>query len=311
MPDKGKTKGKHKRGERGSVEEDQQGPKRANMADAELQITSKVNNDEALSGANEQETASKASAEETNLLELKEMLVDIQITVSNILRENSKLANEVAELRNAFLQQKGELTNVKTALAKCQKQQDDLEIQLAAARKKNNDQEAEIAELYDLQDALEQYTRKNSLEIHGVPESAYTSTEEVVLKLAKALDVDINPNDIEISHKLHLKGVKPIIVRFQSHKAKTRMYKGRAKLKHVRVSDLYPDSTAATRAESGRIYLNENLTSYRRDILKQANQKRKDGLLTSVWSMDGKIFVKTSPEGSPIRIYEKTDLENL
>ena len=107
------------------------------MADAELQITSKVNNDEALSGANEQETASKASAVETNLLELKEMLVDIQITVSNILRENSKLANEVAELRNVSLQQKGELTNVKTALAKSQKQQDDLEIQLAAARKKN------------------------------------------------------------------------------------------------------------------------------------------------------------------------------
>ena len=89
------------------------------------------------------------------------------------------------------------------------------------------------------------------------------------------------------------------------------MYKERAKLKHVRVSDLYPDSTAATRVESGRIYLNENLTSYRRDILKQANQKRKDGLLTSAWSMDGKIFVKTSPDGRPIRIYEKTDLENL
>jgi len=79
----------------------------------------------------------------------------------------------------------------------------------------------------------------------------YTSTEEVVLKLAEALDVDINPNDIEISHKLHRKGVKPIIVKFQSYKAKTRMYKGRAKLKHVCVSDLYPDSTAATRAESG------------------------------------------------------------
>ena len=135
MPDKGKTKGKHKRGERGSVKEDQQGSKRANMADVKLQITSKVNNDEVLSGTNEEETASKASAKETNLLDLKEMLVDIQITVSNILRENTKLANEVAELRNAFLQQKGELTNVKTTLAKSQKQ-DDLEIQLAAARKK-------------------------------------------------------------------------------------------------------------------------------------------------------------------------------
>ena len=142
-------------------------------------------------------------------------------------------------------------------------------------------------------------------------ETTYTSTEEVVFKLAEALNVDINPNDVEISHKLHRKGIKPIIVKFQSHKVKSRMYKERAKLKHVRVADLYPGSTAATRVESERIYLNENLTSYRRDILKQANQKRKDGLLTSAWSMDGKIFVKTSPEGRPIRIYDKTDLENL
>jgi len=32
----------------------------------------------------------------------------------------------------------------------------------------------------DLQDKLEQYIRKNSFEINGVPESANTSTEEVV-----------------------------------------------------------------------------------------------------------------------------------
>jgi len=103
-----------------------------------------------------------------------------------------------------------------------------LEIQLAAAKRTINDQEAEIAELYDLQDALEQYTRKNSLKIHGVPGSAYTSTEEVVFKLAEALNVDINPNHVEISHKLHRKGIKPIIVKFQSRKVKARMYNERA-----------------------------------------------------------------------------------
>ena len=83
------------------------------------------------------------------------------------------------------------------------------------------------------------------------------------------------------------------------------MKSSRAKLKHVRVSDLFPYSSAATRVESERIYLNENLTSYRRGILKEANQKRKDGLVLSAWSMDGKIFVKTSPDGRPIRIYDK------
>ena len=49
---------------------------------------------------------------------------------------------------------------------------------------------------------LEQYTRKNSLEIHGIPEQAYESTEEVVLKLANALEVPVCQQDIEISHKL-------------------------------------------------------------------------------------------------------------
>ena len=290
MPDKVKTKGKHKRGERGSVEEDQQDSKLTNMADGEPQLTS-VNNDETTSDANEKETPPKAVAEVISLLDLKEMFVDIQITVSNILSENTKLANEAAKLRSAFQPQKDELINVKTGLTKTQKQQDDLEIQLAAEGKKTKDQEAEIAELYDLQDSLEQYTRKDSPEIHGVSESAYTSTEEVVLKLAEVLNVEINPNDIEISHKLHRTGIKPIIVKFQSHKAKARMYKERARLKHIRVSDLYPDSTTATCVESGRIYLNENLTSYRRDMLKRANQMRKDGLLTFAWSMDGKIYL--------------------
>ena len=45
MPDKKKIKGKHNRGECGSVDEEaQQGSKRANMADAELQLTNVNNN---------------------------------------------------------------------------------------------------------------------------------------------------------------------------------------------------------------------------------------------------------------------------
>ena len=38
---------------------------------------------------------------------------------------------------------------------------------------------------------------------------------------------------------------------------------------------------------------------------------RRDGLLLSVWTLDDKIFVKTSPEGSPIKINEIEDLETI
>ena len=107
----------------------------------------------------------------------------------------------------------------------------------------------EIEELYDLQDALEQYTRKQLLEIHGIPESAYTSTEDAVLKVAQALDVPTAADDIDISHKLNGKGEKPVLVKFTSHKAKTKLHKKRACLKHVKIADLYPEASAATRLE--------------------------------------------------------------
>ena len=90
---------------------------------------------------------------------------------------------------------------------------------------------------------------------------------------------------------------------------KTQLHKERVKLKNV--SDLFPSATSATRVEAARIFLNENLTSYRRKIVIHANEMRRDGLLLSVWTLDGKIFVKTSPNGSPIRINELEDLEAI
>jgi len=49
-------------------------------------------------------------------------------------------------------------------------------------------------------------------------------------------------------------------------------------------------------AAQRRIYINENLTENSRGLLEKANQKRKDGLLKSIWTLDGKIFLKTSPD---------------
>ena len=80
----------------------------------------------------------------------------------------------------------------------------------------------------------------------------------------------------------------------------------------AKVSDLFPTSNYATSLGRGnRIFLNENLTAYRRSVVKKANGMRKNGLLISVWTIDGKIFVKTSPSGSSVRIHCLEDLDNL
>ena len=199
-------------------------------------------------------------SEEPSNLEIREMLVDIQITVNNILFENKEISDDVLELKATVQKKQAEVATLKEALAKATKERAATEKELAVAINKVDEQQEEIAELYDLQDHLEQYTRQNSLEIDGIPEEAYTSTEEVVLKLADVLEVPVAPQDSEMSHRLKTKSGKAIIVKFISHKVKTTLYRARAKLKNIKLSDLYPGSSYATSTRSGKIFLNENLT---------------------------------------------------
>ena len=298
-----KLGGKHKRGARGSLEEELSTPKRANMAECqeeEIAEFVEATNDEAVNAEGEPSNA-----------ELREMLVDIQINVATILRENKSIRSEMTDLKSTLQKQKDDITALKASLEHITKKYNDAERALTAARKKIQEQEEEIGEVYDLQDKLEQYTRKNSLEIRGVPESAYTETEDVVLKLAEALDVPVEPKDIEICHKLNKKGNKPIIVKFISYKVKTNLYRARVKLKDVKVSDIFPHCSSSTLVQADRIFLNENLTSYRKKIISRANEMRRNEEVLSVWSMDGKIYVKTSPQGTPIKINELEDLDYL
>ena len=292
---------KHKRGERGSTDEEIATPKRSNMATS-------LGRGEDVSLETHQPTNEQQKPEPT-LLELHEMLVDIQINVNNILRENKEIRNEMEGLKFTVSRQTNEISTLKTHLQKMDNQYQEIEKQLYAAKRHVEEQQEEISELYDLQDKLEQYTRKNSLEIHGVPESAYSSTEEVVLKLAEALQVPINPVDIEISHKLNRKGNKPIMAKFVSHKTKTSLFKVRVNLRNIKLPNLFPGTHSPESKD--RICIYESLTSYRKKIVNEANTMRRNGELLKVWTMEGQIYVKTSPDGRPIRIRELDDLKSL
>ena len=116
--------------------------------------------------------------------------------------------------------------NLKTQLRKAEKVNDTLKEELDSTRKKPNVQIDESNRRNEIYDELEQYTRKISLEIIGVPEKAYESTEKLVIRVGEA---EIKPDDIEISHKLKSKNTKAVIVKFLSHKVKLRLYKERTK----------------------------------------------------------------------------------
>ena len=298
---------KNKRGDRGSTEEsyDNSAAKRHNMADNDAVETK---NDD----------TSSSEQNEPDLHEIKAMLVEIQISLSSILLENKQFKKELEELKTSLQLSDIELRNTKTKLDEAAKANIKLEKRLHAtttsldsARNDLREHTEEINHLNESLDNLEQYTRKNSLEFHGVPENSYESTEQAILKIAAALEVQVIPSDIEISHKLRRKsGNSIIIAKFCSHKVKTSLYKARTKLKNTKATDLFPGFASAVRSKD-RLFINENLTNYRRRLVDSANQRRRDGCITSVWTMDGKVYVKTSPYGNPTRIFSENDLDDL
>ena len=110
---------------------------------------------------------------------------------------------------------------------------------------------------------LEQYTRKECVEIRGIPVAATPSEEQtnnIVTNVGKLLGMDITQNDISVSHQMpqsqkHKGKPRPpaIIVKFTRCDVKDTFYHARKQLKDLTTRDL-------GYSKKNKIYLAESLT---------------------------------------------------
>ena len=145
----------------------------------------------------------------------------------------------------------------------------------------NKQQEQELAKLKDRSngienlgkqkaqklDAIEQYGRRQHLEIIGVPEKPGENTNDIVIEMAKLVNIEITPEQISTSHCLPAKLKKngnesvvappPIIVKFMSRDVRNRLYANRKLL----------------REKKNHVFIHENLTRYRKKLFWNAKQK--------------------------------------
>lgn len=119
--------------------------------------------------------------------------------------------------------------------------------QITSLTKITKKQKEELEVLQIGLDDLDPYSRKNSLELHGIPKEIDLLTDEIVCKVAVAIGVNIKSDNIEISDRLNRhNGIKPIIAKFSSHKDKTKVYKARLQLQGRSVMDIFPDYSSTT-----------------------------------------------------------------
>ena len=127
-------------------------------------------------------------------------------------------------------------------------------------------------------DIPEQYSRRNTLLISGIPEESNESTDTHVLELASDLNVNLFSHDIDRSHRVGKPSstkTRDIIVKFSRYNALRMLYEVRKDLRELE-----------NRA------INKDLTKRRSKLLFDARPLERANFLKAAYSSDGKLFVR-------------------
>ena len=134
---------------------------------------------------------------------------------------------------------------------------------------------------FDL-DRLEQYGRRETIRINGIPETEGGDTNDIVKQLAADIGVSITTADISVSHRMPGRPgtAKTIIAKFVRRDVKASVMRNKRKL---REND-----------KRRGVYVNEDLTPLRAKLSKVL---RSDPAIKKVWSIDGRIFCVINEDG--------------
>ena len=131
-------------------------------------------------------------------------------------------------------------------------------------------------------DELEQYSRRNSLRVTGLPER---DGEDVTAMCTKLITDDLCCDSFSVSSidRIHRVGPKrqdgksrPILIKFATYRDRALVYGARRELKKC----------------NGDVFINEDLSQMRSTMLYKLRQLKKGRKIVDCWSADGQILVK-------------------
>ena len=243
---------------------------------------------------------------ESEIGKLNERHDHILGSVTYLASEYDDFLNEIKRINKQNSQLMQKMKNLEQIVTKFDNQQTNTEKQL---------------------EELEQYGRRENLEIHGIPLADNEDTGKIVQNVAKALKVQLSKSDISTSHRLfnsnlndqHQKLLNhrdqqpsamrrnqppPIIVRFCNRDKRNEMFSKRLKLKSVS-NEIYPKPNAEILA------IRENLTKFRKFLFSEANKVKHALCYQFLWTRQGQIFLRKDSTSRIIKISNLNDLARV
>ncbi|XP_024214856.1 uncharacterized protein [Halyomorpha halys] len=157
----------------------------------------------------------------------------------------------------------------------------------------NNVLKSKINILTNELEETKQEVRFNSVEIRGLPVRNEESVHDAVMNLAKVLNFDLKKEMIDSCFQLKkTENIEypTIIVKFVRRSDKEKFLQSRRSKKNLNTGDLGMKT-------SHLIYINESLTTQRRNILAKVKKKKSENGWKFLWVNSGKIFIRKFENG--------------
>ena len=211
--------------------------------------------------------------------------------VEQVLQYQSKFDSFMSDIKSDFESLKNRFTK--------------LESELYLSRNTSSKLREKVTELERKCAANEQYSRRECLELSGIPDSVKDSDlEDTVLKIFKETGVDVSHENVEAVHRLKSNGSpKKTIIKLSRRKDAHRVMKNKQKLKNI-------DSSALGLPSGCRIYINESLCKYYKYLWWKCKLLLSRKCIDSFWVTNGSIRIKLV-EGDVKPIGHYADLEEL
>lgn len=151
---------------------------------------------------------------------------------------------------------------------------------------------------------LEQYSRVNMVEIHGVPVKPAENTFTVVQDVGRVLGLEIKDEFIDACHRLKSRSdtqVPAIIVKFTHRRFKEDILKQRRVKRNLNTLDLGYNF-------NNPVYINESLCSDRRKLLAKAREARRLKNAKYVWTRNGNVFLRLHDHSPIFQISNEIDV---
>ena len=166
------------------------------------------------------------------------------------------------------------------------------------------DQEKQKCALNELQ----QYGRRECIEVSGVPPTDNEDSEEIIMAIAKEIGVTLENNEISACHRVKkAKGDPIIIAKFTNRKIKEEFMTKRRNLKHKSIGSLKLSNVDGK--INGKVFINESLTPMNRNLFRLTRIKCKEKSWNFSWTRNGVVFARKNEQSLIAKISCVKELE--